>query len=55
MGLTFGCDTNNIVRNKELYSFNIGIGAIIDTNMRAAPWKGIGRRTSAPLRGELKK
>ena len=37
MGLTFGCDKNNIVSNKELYSFNIGIGAIIDTNMRAAP------------------
>ena len=39
MGLMFGiqgggCDKNNIVCNNELYSFNIGIGAIIDTNVQ---------------------
>ena len=39
MGLMFGiqgggCDKNNIVCNNELYSFNIGIGALIDTNVQ---------------------
>jgi hypothetical protein len=39
LGLMFGiqgggCDKNNIVCNNELYSFNIGIGALIDTNVQ---------------------
>ena len=29
-----GCDKNNIICNNESYSFNIGIGALIDTNVQ---------------------